>query len=319
MEYEGRKVTIQLDFEPLFTVEMLCVSLCELFHIPNKIYLSTNDGEVLMPNIKIVELILLNPQKYKQLKIITEKDTFPLSGNSTLTKGYSSRIEENSSKVNEEISNQNEIVHKAKEIKDSYYLYDVAKKFEKNDIEKDYLLYKESKASNYNTQTNSNKNFSNNSFNRERDQNHYSKDSMISQNKLEYKRYQDLDSHRLPIENQRFNMSFNEKDQQPVYLLNSSNETEQKLNYKNEQSNIEQCGCHNHKYGKGSKSNIHDNYRLPLPLDDINKESSYSNYNPSSYQSNKMNEDNKKFSSEKRSYRSSDPNENGINIYLSYY
>jgi hypothetical protein len=40
------------------------------------IYFSTLDNEVLIPNLKIVDLIFLNPQKYKKLKVITTTSNF---------------------------------------------------------------------------------------------------------------------------------------------------------------------------------------------------------------------------------------------------
>ena len=76
ISYENKTINVQLDFDPSFTVDILSNELRELFHIQNKIYLTTGyDNEILMPNLKIVELILLNPTKYKQIKILNERDS----------------------------------------------------------------------------------------------------------------------------------------------------------------------------------------------------------------------------------------------------
>jgi hypothetical protein len=56
---------------------MLINSLLDLFKIQGTlIYIVTNDNEILMPNIKIIDLILLNPKKYKNLKILTTYEEY---------------------------------------------------------------------------------------------------------------------------------------------------------------------------------------------------------------------------------------------------
>ena len=59
-----------MDFDSNFSVFELEGFLKEIFQIPSIFHLCTESNEMLCPNIKIIELILLNPQKYKKLKII---------------------------------------------------------------------------------------------------------------------------------------------------------------------------------------------------------------------------------------------------------
>jgi hypothetical protein len=52
-------------------------SLLDLFKIQGALlYMLTQDDEILMPNIKIIDLILLNPKKYKTLKVINNIDEY---------------------------------------------------------------------------------------------------------------------------------------------------------------------------------------------------------------------------------------------------
>ena len=70
LSYEKRDAVIQLDFDSNFTVFELENYIKEIFQISYNVHICTEEGEMLSPNIKIIELILLNPQKYKRLKIV---------------------------------------------------------------------------------------------------------------------------------------------------------------------------------------------------------------------------------------------------------
>ena len=75
VSYEQKVLSVQLDFDPSFTVSVFSNELKDLFRINENVHLScVNDNEILMPNLKIVDLILLNPDKYKNLKIITNSN-----------------------------------------------------------------------------------------------------------------------------------------------------------------------------------------------------------------------------------------------------
>lgn len=141
ISYESKMITVQLDFDPSFTVDVFANELRELFHIQNKIYLTTTyDNEILMPNLKIVELILLNPSKYKQIKILNERD----------------------------VTSSDYSLQKAKQVYSSNYsLYEKQQPslytanqsnntLGNKDIEKDYLNYRDSKLRNNNTNTSTN-------------------------------------------------------------------------------------------------------------------------------------------------------------------
>ena len=68
--YDKRDAVVQLDFDSNFTVYELENYIKEIFQISYNVHISTEEGEMLSPNIKIIELILLNPLKYKRLKIV---------------------------------------------------------------------------------------------------------------------------------------------------------------------------------------------------------------------------------------------------------
>ena len=68
--YDKRDAVVQLDFDSNFTVYELENYIKEIFQIGYNVHISTEEGEMLSPNIKIIELILLNPLKYKRLKIV---------------------------------------------------------------------------------------------------------------------------------------------------------------------------------------------------------------------------------------------------------
>ena len=71
--YEGSPCSIQLDFDANCSVGDVIMQLKEIYQIPpdKQIQLSTYDNnEILAYGIKIAELILLNPHKYKKLQIV---------------------------------------------------------------------------------------------------------------------------------------------------------------------------------------------------------------------------------------------------------
>ena len=56
------------------------------------IYLGTLDNEILIPNLKIVDLIFLNPGKYKKLKVLTANSNFSIKGlEEKIEKNFSSK------------------------------------------------------------------------------------------------------------------------------------------------------------------------------------------------------------------------------------
>ena len=69
VNFKEKYITIQLDFDPNFTVEQLTNSLKTIFKPISSIFLVANNNEILMPNLKIIDLILYNPMVYKTLKL----------------------------------------------------------------------------------------------------------------------------------------------------------------------------------------------------------------------------------------------------------
>lgn len=146
--YENKTVSVQLDFDPSFTVDIFSNELRDIFKIPVKTYLTTGDNEILMPNLKMVELILLNPQKYKNIRILTDRELGSCFLNSSST-GTSIPMTSRTKSQHNFYSN--------------YSLYDkggytptssnnptVVKDIsnnKKNELERDYLAYKENSIS----------------------------------------------------------------------------------------------------------------------------------------------------------------------------
>ena len=94
--YEGTPCSIQLDFDANCSVGDVIMQLKEIYQIPpdKQIQLSTyENNEILAYGIKIAELILLNPHKYKKLQIV---HSFKISK-------YSNSYEQSSSLVHKEV------------------------------------------------------------------------------------------------------------------------------------------------------------------------------------------------------------------------
>ena len=72
INFKDKYVIIQLDFDPNFTVEQLTNTLKNIFKPVSSIFLVTNNNEILMPNLKIIDLILYNPTIYKNFKIMLD-------------------------------------------------------------------------------------------------------------------------------------------------------------------------------------------------------------------------------------------------------
>ena len=74
LSYKNKNVTVQLDFDPNYTVEQLIKSLKLIFKPNKEIFLVVNNNEILMPNLKIIDLILYEPKIYKNFRIISDED-----------------------------------------------------------------------------------------------------------------------------------------------------------------------------------------------------------------------------------------------------
>ena len=74
LNYKNKNITVQLDFEPNYTVEQLIKSLKLIFKPNKEIFLVVNNNEILMPNLKIIDLILYEPKIYKNFRIISDED-----------------------------------------------------------------------------------------------------------------------------------------------------------------------------------------------------------------------------------------------------
>ena len=73
--YNSQNFTFQLDFLPVVTVDNLCDIICKCINKPKENFiLSTMDDQILLPQLNIIENLLLNPEKYKNLKIFNSQE-----------------------------------------------------------------------------------------------------------------------------------------------------------------------------------------------------------------------------------------------------
>ena len=72
VNYKNKFAIIQLDFDPNYTVEQLIQSFKLIFKPGTEIFLAVNNNEILMPNLKIIDLILYEPKIYKNFKIVSD-------------------------------------------------------------------------------------------------------------------------------------------------------------------------------------------------------------------------------------------------------
>lgn len=69
INHEGKKVNFQLDDINELKVEKIATLAGEVFGINGKVILSTLDNFILLPDMNFVKLLLLNPEKYKTIKV----------------------------------------------------------------------------------------------------------------------------------------------------------------------------------------------------------------------------------------------------------
>ena len=72
--HEGQKHSIQLDYIPDLTVDKISSLISTAFCSKDKLLLMTNDNNILHPDIKFADLLLINPGKYKCLKTFASKE-----------------------------------------------------------------------------------------------------------------------------------------------------------------------------------------------------------------------------------------------------
>ena len=75
VNYKDKSAIVQLDFDPNFTVEQLIKNFITIFKPDKDIFLVINDNEILMSNLKIIDLILYEPKIYKNFKISDDIST----------------------------------------------------------------------------------------------------------------------------------------------------------------------------------------------------------------------------------------------------
>ena len=89
VNFKEKYATIQLDFDPNYTVEQLTNTLKLIFKPLSSIFLVVNNNEILMSNLKIIDLILYNPKVYKNFQIKSDSQLFNINLNNNLKKDYS--------------------------------------------------------------------------------------------------------------------------------------------------------------------------------------------------------------------------------------
>ncbi len=71
----GNLYPIQLENDPNLTIENISQNISEAFNINEKFALSTMDNKILSSKLKFINLFLLEPEKYKTIKIFNPKET----------------------------------------------------------------------------------------------------------------------------------------------------------------------------------------------------------------------------------------------------
>ena len=87
--FKGNLYPIQLDYNLDLTIENIIENISNAFDFKEKFSLSTIDNELLSQKIKFIDLLLLNPEKYKIIKIFNPKENeipSPISGKSDIKK-----------------------------------------------------------------------------------------------------------------------------------------------------------------------------------------------------------------------------------------
>lgn len=79
--YENVSYSYQLDFEPNLTVESMANTIKLSLEIKDQLFISTYDNKVLFPYIKIIELLLIEPDRYRNLKVFNAKEALPANNN----------------------------------------------------------------------------------------------------------------------------------------------------------------------------------------------------------------------------------------------
>ena len=72
--YLGHIYPLQLDYIPDLTVDNISKNISIAFNIKEPFLLSTMDNQILTPQIKFIDLFLIDPERYKILKIFNPKE-----------------------------------------------------------------------------------------------------------------------------------------------------------------------------------------------------------------------------------------------------
>ena len=88
VNYKNKFAIIQLDFDPNYTVEQLIQSFKLIFKPNTEIFLAVNNNEILMSNLKIVDLILYEPKIYKNFKIVSDEICMNMNMNNNYNNIY---------------------------------------------------------------------------------------------------------------------------------------------------------------------------------------------------------------------------------------
>jgi hypothetical protein len=106
LSFQNKNYPFQLDYLPDFTVENLEILISKALNIKD-ILICTFDNQILTPQIKFIELLLVEYEKYKNLKVFNINDNQKITEIKKL---------ENENKVNEYEKRLNEEKNKLQEI-----------------------------------------------------------------------------------------------------------------------------------------------------------------------------------------------------------
>ena len=294
VSYEQKVLSVQLDFDPSFTVSVFSNELKDLFRINENVHLScVNDNEILMPNLKIVDLILLNPDKYKNLKIITNSN-LKYNNNNNSSSYLSTNINSN---INNSVNYTPLNKGYEKETNKYSNIYDPTK------YNMNYQINES--MNNKNIKTDYQTNPLEKMYNRESNQSYQPDFSMKNRNSIQEKDFYGLYNDykqpmKIEINDYKSNNLNNEKKEQQIYSQRPYSSSDNKMYYNNPSSNLDSL----------NKNQI---YNDNIPNFDMNRKSNVELNNISIKRENNFNEpkedyhkDNKRYSSEKRNFRSND-------------
>ena len=327
INYKDKNITIQLEFDPNYTVEQLTNTLKLIFKESSNIFLVINNYEILMPNLKIIDLILYNPKVYKNFKIIIDEQ---LSFNNNNNNNYINIEYSNTNYNNDDLLNENNQINNSRSNQRTINNYQInnEKNYNNSNIKskkytnsfpsldnvedifdnKTYLEKKgKKKFNNKKIQPSNEEQFYNRyktygDFNKKNDINN--KVNNIENEKEINEKVEDKNNlNKIKYQSMRNSQNYNSKNNNNIYEYNNRNITPS--HNESRRTNIISSYNNNYFIPKGELNNNNNNNKIE---EQENKNRINNNLNLNYGIAQKDNEDNQKYPSEKRNYRTNEIN-----------